>query len=136
MNDHHHHRESVIDVRAELDNLAGEVRAMNAALARNFVNGEIASLVFDGKAGITQVTDDQGGDALSYALYNDTDVAISIGLVGGRLRVPKRKLLVAPVTVNGHVELFADPTALAETRISVMRWRFPTPLPFFLGTIE
>lgn len=122
-------------LRAELDRLAGALYDMDAILARNFVNGEIAGFRFDGAQGIDTVLDDQGGDALAYGLYNNTDVPVTIATAAMGLQVPARFLVVAPITINGHVQLVADPEALGEKAVSVLRWRFPTPQPFFVGKL-
>jgi hypothetical protein len=123
-------------IHQSLAKVAGEVHELAGMLARDFVNGEIGSFVFDGATGVDTVLDDQGATALSYAVYNDTDVPITILTSAIALAVPKRFLLVAPLTINGHVQLQAEPEALGEETINVLRWRFPTPQPFFACKLE
>lgn len=128
--------EDVGQLRAELDRVAGALYGMDAILARNFVNGEIAGFHFDGSQGIDSALDDQGSDALAYGLYNNTDVPVTISTAAIGLEVPARFVVVAPITINGHVQLFADAEALGESSVSVLRWRFPTVQPFFVGKLE
>lgn len=135
---HHHHQDEDLGaaLRGRLEEAIGEMRDLTATLAGQFVNGEIGAFTFDGATGITNVLDDQGSDALAYALYNNTDVPVTIQTSAVGVLVPKRFLMVAPLTINGHVQLVADATALGEKQASVLRWRFPSPQPFFACKLE
>lgn len=133
---HPNHDHELAELRRQMDGLALEIRELTTTLARDFANGEIASLSFDGSKGITQVTDDHGSNALAYALYNQTAVPLFLHLVGGELEVPAHKLLVAPVTINGAIQVSANAEKLAETRIQVFRWRFPTPQAFAVHALQ
>jgi hypothetical protein len=140
MSQHAHHDHELEQLRCELDAVAREVHELTDVLARSFANGEVAALSFDGSKGISQVTDDKGSNALAYAIYNNTKVDLFVSLAGAGpqsgLEVPAQKLVVAPITVNGAVDVAADATQLAETRITVLRWRFPTPQAFYVGDLE
>jgi hypothetical protein len=110
------------------------------ALARNFAAGEIERFTFNGKTGPVQVTDDHGSNALSYAVYNPNNFRVFVGLAGTSasvdgLIVPKQKLVVAPLQINGRVQLAADATELAEGSGTILRVRFPMPQPFFVGAL-
>lgn len=129
--DHDHQAADMAGLQAGLEALAGEVRDVTSVLARDFVNGEIGTFVLRGP-GPASVTDDQGSNALSYAVYNYNDVAVTIATRAASLIVPPKFLVVAPLTVNGAVELRAE---LVGEMITVQRWRFPTPQPFFAAKL-
>lgn len=118
------------------DNLAQRLDQVKDAAARHFLPGEIERFAFDGKTGgAISVVDDRGSNALSYAVYNPNDFRIFVGLAGGSatpdgLIVPKQKLVIAPLIVNGHISLAADAAQLAEGSGTILRVRFPTPQPF------
>lgn len=134
----HHHTDA--DLAQHLERLGGELGALKDAMARNFMAGEIERFRFDGKAGEVRFTDDHGSNCLSYAIYNPNDFRVFVGLAGlaataDALIVPKQKLVVAPLQINGHVELAADETELGEKAGTILRVRFPTPQAFFVGAL-
>jgi uncharacterized membrane protein len=136
VNDH----DRALDVetlQAGLDSLAGEVRSMTAVLARDFVNGEILTLNFGGPKEVTSVVDDRGSNALAYAVYNPTAFNFELAAAGGLILIPKQKVVVAPVTVNGHISVSVKPgEAIGTEWVQVLRWRFPTPQPFYVGDLS
>lgn len=135
-----HDQDSLIQ---RLDQLAGEIGALSLAMARNFANGEIASFNFFGQDGqpLAEVTDDRGMDvALSYGVWNDSAYSIEVGFAGGWLRVGPHQVAMFPVTVNGFAKLRISAKtieALKEKseKLSVIRWRFAGPQPFYMGAI-
>jgi len=128
---------------SRLDTVAAEVEKLREAMARNFANGEIATFRF-GPAGkpLAEVTDDRGmAVALSYAVWNESTYPIEVGFAGGWLRVGRETVAVFPITVNGHVQLRLSPEVVKELeegdgQVSVVRWRFSTPQPFYIGSIR
>jgi hypothetical protein len=131
----HPHTCDHADVHARLDDLEGILEKLKDTYARLFLGGEIERFAFNGKGGLTQLTDDRGSNALSYAVYNPNNFRVFVGLAGtsadsSGLIVPKQKLVVAPLQVNGHVALAADATELGEGSGSILRVRFPLPQAF------
>lgn len=130
MNDAHYQ-----DLSKRLEALECETRELKDFAIRNFLAGEIERIRFNGKAGLTSWLDDHGSNALSYAIYNPNEFRVFVGLAGAGasasgLIVPKQKLVVAPLTINGHVEVAADAEELGEKEATVLRVRFPSPQPF------
>lgn len=123
------------DLHLRLDTVEHRIGEIKDALARNFAAGEIERFTFNGKTGQVQVTDDHGSNALSYAVYNPNNFRVFVGLAGTSasvdgLIVPKQKLVVAPIQINGRVQLAADATELAEGSGTILRVRFPMPQAF------
>jgi len=145
MSDHDRHPHIVSsDTQAVHDRLCGvedRLEEVKDAMARAFAGGEVQRFTFLGKEGITSLLDDKGSNALSYAVYNPNNFRVFVGLGGASadassgLIIPKQKLVVAPIQVNGHVALAADATELAEATGSIIRVRFPTPQAFFVGAL-
>jgi hypothetical protein len=142
VSDHrHHHTLSDEEICRRLDAIAAAMHELEAAYARNFLNGEQLRLPFT-KAQPRQL-DDKGGNALAYAVYNPNNFRVYLGLAGANAAadgfvVPKQKLLVVPATINGSVELLADEKEIGEAvgeKGTVWRWRFPTPQPFYVGAL-
>lgn len=126
----------VASLHHELDRLAGEMRCMTDVLARDFVNGEVLALAFGGPQEVTKVVDDRGGNALAYGVYNATAFDLVLETPAGPLLIPKQKVVVAPVTVNGNISLSVKAAeAIGKEWIPVLRWRFPTPQPFYVGAL-
>jgi hypothetical protein len=118
-----------------LDSLELLLAELKDTWARLFLSGEVERMTFRGKEGLTTLTDDHGSTALSYAVYNPNDFRVFVGLAGTSastdgLIVPKQKLVVAPLIINGAVQLAADTTELGEKSGTIIRVRFPTPQPF------
>jgi hypothetical protein len=129
---------SLESVFAELEK---HMRQMRDFAMRNFAGGEIERIRFNGKTGVTSFTDDRGSNSLAYAVYNPNNFRVFVGLGGAgatadALIVPKQKLVVAPLQVDGHIELAADAVELAEGAGNILRVRFPTPQPFFVGALN
>jgi hypothetical protein len=150
MSQHHHHRRNELeatptpaehpDLHLRLSLVAEQLAELKDAMARNFAAGEIERFSFNGKTGMLQVTDDHGSNALSYAVYNPNNFRVFVGLAGTSastdgLIVPKQKLVVAPLQINGRVQLAADATELGEGSGTILRVRFPMPQPFFVGDL-
>lgn len=125
-----------------LEDLGERMEALKLEMMRSYTGGEIRTLVFNGQvSGGFQVLDDKGSDALSYGIYNPTKFKVMVGLAGlppsqSGLVVPAHKLVVAPLQVNGSVQLKIDPEELGEESASILRIRFPLPQPFFVGSLE
>lgn len=123
-----------------LCSLEQAIEKMKDVASRNFLSGEIEGFSFDGAAGRTRWTDDHGSNALAYAVYNPNEFRVFVGLAGTSassdgLIVPKQRLVVAPLQINGHVELAADEEQLAKGSGRILRVRFPTPQPFYVGAL-
>ena len=123
------------DLHQRFDGFEQRIEEVKDLLARNFGAGEIERFTFNGKTGPVQVTDDHGSNALSYAIYNPNNFRVFAGLAGTSasadgLIVPKQKLVVAPLQINGRVQLAADATELAEGSGAILRVRFPMPQAF------
>jgi hypothetical protein len=120
--------------------LSTRIEALKEVAARHFLAGELEHFRFDGKAGEVRFLDDRGSNCLSYAVYNPNEFRVFVGH-GGRaatedaLIVPAKRLVVAPLQINGYVELAADLTELGEKAGAILRVRFPTPQPFFVGSL-
>jgi hypothetical protein len=117
-----------------LEDAMGEtLTEMKDLWARLFLAGEIQRFAFDESN--LQQTDDRGSNALSYAVYNPNAFRIFVALAGGEatedggLVVPKEKLVVAPLQINGHVNLGVDAEEVGEGG-SILRVRFPLPQQF------
>jgi len=128
------------DLAHRFELLEASMRELKDVAMRNFFAGEIERFRFDGKAGTTRWLDDHGSNALSYAIYNPNDFRVFVGLAGtgataDALIVPKQKLVVAPLQINGRVEVAADAEQLKEGSGTILRVRFPTPQPFFVGAL-
>lgn len=136
MNDHDHSDQ----LEQRLEDLGAAIEELRGVAARNFLGGEIERFHFDGKAGLLEALDDHGSNALAYAVYNPNNFRVFVGLAGTSAAadsfvVPKQKLVVAPVQVNGHIELAASAEDIAEGSGFIWRVRFPTPQPFFVGAL-
>lgn len=135
MTDYPHDQE----LHERFERLEAGLLRVEEAIARVGAEGEPMPIAF--KPTQTVVTDDQGHPALSYAVYNPTNVKVFVALAGTSatkdgLIVPKQKLVVAPLQVNGNIQLGVDPTELGEETIRVIRWRFVLPQPFFVGALN
>lgn len=136
--DEHEHMHHLAE---QFDLLGQEIEELKQAMIQNFAGGELRRIIFNGKVpGGFQALDDSGSDALAYAIYNPTELEVFVGLAGlppsaNGLVIPAKKLVVAPVAVNGSIQLAVDATKLAEKEVSVLRVRFPTPQPFFVGAL-
>jgi hypothetical protein len=129
------------DLCKRFDAFTAELEELKRNAARHFLSGEIERFRFNGKAGETRFTDDHGSNCLSYAVYNPNDFRVFVGLAGlgataDGLIVPKQKLVVAPLQINGHVELAADASELGEKAGTILRVRFPVPQAFFVGALS
>jgi hypothetical protein len=136
MPEHHQHATT----QEHIEGLTAAIEEFKRVSARHFVAGEIERFRFDGKAGEVRFLDDHGSNCLSYAVYNPNNFRVFVGLAGlgataDALIVPKQKLVVAPLQVNGHIELAADEAELKEGSGTILRVRFPVPQPFFVGAL-
>lgn len=122
-------------VRRHLARVCGE-------LDRQLIPGELAGVRFDGKSGEFEFVDDHGSPALSYAVYNTSDIPVFVAFgggpasaAGGALEVPARYLVVFPISTLGHVRLGVDAGELGEDQLQLQRVRFHTVQPFFAGAL-
>lgn len=138
MSDHHRHDHHDHDLARHLERIPETMRSLEAAMARNFIPGSWLRMKFT--AAEPKVLDDKGPNALALAIYNPNNFRIYVGQAGGGAAkdgfvVPKQKLVVAPLQVNGTVEFLADEEDIAAGSGFVWRVRFETPQPFFVGSL-
>lgn len=133
MSDQHRH-----PLEAHVTDLGSRLSELRDLMARYSLAGEIERFAFS----TTQLRqmDDRGSNCLSYAVYNPNDFKVFIGLAGASadadgLVVPAQKLVVAPLQVNGHIELGVDAGEVGEGG-AVHRVRFPVPQPFSVSSLE
>ena len=132
--DHHqlHEADQAHELVCRMSELSQEVMQLRNALLRNFAAGEIERFNF--AATRLKQMDDRGSNALAYAIYNPNNFKVFVGLAGASadkdgLVIPKQKLVVAPLEVNGHIELGVSAEEVGEGG-TILRVRFPTPQPF------
>jgi len=134
----HHEQLTYEELCRRLDGMVAAMRELEASFARHTMAGEWLRLRFTASQ-LLQL-DDKGSNALAYGVYNPNAFPVQVGLAGAGAAadgfvVPKQKLLVAPVQVNGHVELAVPAGEVGEGGF-VWRVRFPTPQPFFVGALN
>lgn len=127
---------------SELEGVRARLERICHELAQSRIPAELAAISFDGKANKAEAVDDVGAPALSYGIYNPTELAVFVAFQGGPARpgaglleVPAKRLVVFPFAVSGHVRLGVDSTALGEAQAVVFRARFHTVQPFFVGAL-
>ncbi len=123
-----------------IEDLTAAIEQLKSLEARHFLGGEIERFRFDGGAGLIRQLDDHGSNCLSYAVYNPNEFRVFVALAGTSadadgLIVPKQKLVVAPLQVNGHIELAVDAGEIEEEAGTILRVRFPVPQAFFVGAL-
>lgn len=133
----HQHDPDYAELCRHLEAVPAAVGRLEQVLARNAIPGSWQRMRFTQAA--PRVVDDNGANALALAIYNPNEFRVYVGVGGSAAPdsfvVPKKKLVVAPIQVNGAVEFLGDEGDLAAGAGFVWRVRFSTPQPFFVGSL-
>lgn len=128
-------------VAGRVDDIHGVLEIVREHLERvSLLPPELLAFQFDGnKPGTLEQRDDHTQMALSYGIYNPTEVPIYIGFGGvasaaAGFPVPAPGWVVVPVLV-GSVLLAADAEALGKEQATIWRLRFPSVQAFDLGKL-
>lgn len=128
----HAHAPTYDELCRRLEAVPEAIAQLERVLARNAVAGSWRRMHFS--AAEPRFTDDVGPNALALAVYNPNNFRVYVGLAGSAAPdsfvVPKQKLVVAPIQVNGSTDFLADEGDIAAGAGFVWRVRFTTPQPF------